>query len=122
MIRQKKPVIIYFYGGSFENGHGTAELYQPAHLVQNNDIIVITCNYRLGALGYLDWSYFNKGFHSNNGLSDQINVMNWVHQFIESFGGDANNIYFNGSVCRQYEHFIYLKYLTLSHTSIKSFY
>ena len=33
-------------------------------LVQNNDIIVITCNYRLGALGYLDWSYFNKDFHS----------------------------------------------------------
>lgn len=88
----KKPVIIYFYGGSFENGHGTAELYQPAHLVQNNDIIVITCNYRLGALGYLDWSYFNKDFHSNNGLSDQINVIKWVHQFIESFGGDANNI------------------------------
>ena len=40
MIRRKKPVIIYFYGGSFENGHGTTELYQPAHLVQNNDIIV----------------------------------------------------------------------------------
>ncbi len=74
MIRRSKLVIIYFYGGSFENGHGTAELYQPAHLEQNNDIIVITCNYRLGALGYLDWSYFNKDFHSNNGLSDQINV------------------------------------------------
>ncbi len=58
--------------------------HQPAHLVQNNDIIVITCNYRLGALGYLDWSYFNKDFHSNNGLSDQINVIKWVHQFIDS--------------------------------------
>ncbi|MDN8991476.1 carboxylesterase family protein, partial [Staphylococcus aureus] len=76
----------------FENGHGSAELYQPAHLVKNNDVIVITCNYRLGALGYLDWSYFNSEFNSNNGISDQINVIKWVHLFIESFGGNPNNV------------------------------
>ncbi|GJF59328.1 carboxylesterase family protein [Staphylococcus argenteus] len=90
--KTNKPVIIYFYGGSFENGHGSAELYRPTHLVKNNDVIVITCNYRLGALGYLDWSYFNKDFHSNNGLSDQINVIKWVHLFIECFGGNPNNV------------------------------
>ncbi|WP_263974082.1 carboxylesterase family protein [Staphylococcus aureus] len=66
MIRRRNLSSFIFMVVVFENGHGTTELYQPAHLVQNNDIIVITCNYRLGALGYLDWSYFNKDFHSNN--------------------------------------------------------
>lgn len=87
-----KPVIIYFYGGGFVNGHGSAELYTPESIVQQHDVIVITFNYRLGALGFLDWSYFNKELDKNNGLSDQINVLKWVQNYIESFGGDPQNI------------------------------
>lgn len=70
-----KPVVIYFYGGGFTQGHGTADLYNPYHLVEQEDIIVITFNYRLGALGYLDWSYFNNHYDYNNGMSDQINLL-----------------------------------------------
>lgn len=88
----KKPVIIYFYGGGFVNGHGSAELYTPEPIVQEHDVIVITFNYRLGALGFLDWSAFNAQFDYNNGLSDQINVLKWVHYYIEYFGGDPTNI------------------------------
>lgn len=87
-----KPVIIYFYGGGFINGHGTAELYNPQHLVEQEDVIVITFNYRLGAWGFLDWSYFDSTLDCNNGLSDQVSVLKWVHAFIEDFGGDPNNI------------------------------
>lgn len=87
-----KPVIIYFYGGGFVNGHGSAELYTPEAIVQQHDVIVITFNYRLGALGFLDWSYFNETFDKNNGLSDQINVLKWVHHYIESFGGNPHNV------------------------------
>lgn len=47
-----KPVIIYFYGGGFVNGHGSQELYTPEHIVARHDVIVITFNYRLGALGF----------------------------------------------------------------------
>ncbi|MBO1198535.1 carboxylesterase/lipase family protein [Staphylococcus simiae] len=90
--RTNKPVIIYFYGGSFVNGHGSAELYNPEHVVDNHDIIIITFNYRLGALGFLDWSHFDSAYHSNNGLSDQINVLKWVKRNIASFGGDPNNV------------------------------
>lgn len=86
------PVVIYFYGGSFLQGHGTAELYCPEHIVEQENIIVVTFNYRLGALGYLDWSYFNQHLNYNNGISDQINVLRWVHQYIEHFGGDSNNV------------------------------
>lgn len=87
-----KPVIIYFYGGGFINGHGTAELYTPEHIVEQEDVIVVTFNYRLGALGYLDWSYFNANYDKNNGLSDQLAALKWVHTFIDSFGGDPNNV------------------------------
>lgn len=87
-----KPVIIYFYGGSFVNGHGSAELYNPEHIVNNHDVIVITFNYRLGALGFLDWSLFDDSYNCNNGLSDQINVLKWVKRNIASFGGDPNNV------------------------------
>ncbi|RIL72499.1 carboxylesterase/lipase family protein [Staphylococcus devriesei] len=89
---KNKPVMIYFYGGGFINGHGSAELYTPEHIVQQHDVIVVTFNYRLGALGYLDWSYFNQSYQKNNGLSDQINVLKWVHRFIKDFGGDPHNI------------------------------
>ena len=78
--------------GSFLQGHGTAELYCPEHIVEQENIIVVTFNYRLGALGYLDWSYFNQHLNYNNGISDQINVLRWVHQYIEHFGGDSNNV------------------------------
>ena len=89
---KNKPVIIYFYGGGFVNGHGSQELYTPEHIVEQHDVIVITFNYRLGALGFLDWSYFNSDYNKNNGLSDQINALKWVHTFINYFGGDSNNI------------------------------
>ena len=52
----------------------------------------MTFNYRLGALGYLDWSYFNANYDKNNGLSDQLAALKWVHTFIDSFGGDPNNV------------------------------
>lgn len=44
----------------------------------------MTFNYRLGALGYLDWSYFNANYDKNNGLSDQLAALKWVHTFIDS--------------------------------------
>lgn len=90
--KSKKPVIIYFYGGGFVNGHGSAELYTPEHIVAQHDVIVITFNYRLGALGFLDWSYFNAQYDKNNGLSDQIALLKWVAHFIEYFDGDPNNV------------------------------
>lgn len=90
--KAKKPVIIYFYGGGFINGHGSAELYTPEHIVEQYDVIVITFNYRLGVLGFLDWSYFNAHYDKNNGLSDQIAVLKWVAHFIKYFGGDPDNV------------------------------
>ena len=43
-------------------------------------------------LGYLDWSYFNNHYDYNNGMSDQINLLKWVHDHIAYFGGNPQNI------------------------------
>ncbi|MFO3688735.1 carboxylesterase family protein [Staphylococcus felis] len=86
------PVIIYIYGGSFLNGHSAQDLYQPHEMVKQEDVIVVTLNYRIGALGFLDWSTMNSDWDKNNGLSDQICAIQWVHQYIEAFGGHPNHI------------------------------
>ncbi|UXR82430.1 carboxylesterase family protein [Staphylococcus sp. IVB6214] len=86
------PVLLYFYAGSFVNGHSAQDLYQPEAIVEQQPVIVVTCNYRLGALGFLDWSVINATWNSNNGLSDQICALRWVHQHIHAFGGDPTRI------------------------------
>ena len=83
---------MFILRGGFTQGHGTADLYNPYHIVEHEDIIVITFNYRLGALGFLDWSALDPQFDYNNGLSDQMNALKWVHHYIEYFGGDPNNV------------------------------
>ncbi|GEP84457.1 putative para-nitrobenzyl esterase chain A [Staphylococcus piscifermentans] len=86
------PVIIWFYGGGFLNGHGSAELYQPQHLAKTAHAIVITFNYRLGALGFTNWHLLNEDYDMNCGLSDQLAVLKWVQYFIPDFDGDKDNV------------------------------
>lgn len=86
------PVIIWFYGGGFLNGHGFAELYQPQHLAETAHAIVITFNYRLGALGFTNWHLLNEDYDMNCGLSDQLAVLKWVQYFIPDFDGDKDNV------------------------------
>lgn len=89
---QKLPVMIWFYGGGYINGHGSAELYNPQAFAEHAEIIVVTFNYRLGVLGYLNFQTISDHYDKNNGLSDQLAALQWVHHFIEDFGGDQHNI------------------------------
>lgn len=91
-FNQKLPVMIWFYGGGYLNGHGSAELYNPQAFAEHAQVIVITFNYRLGALGYLNFNAIHEDYDMNCGLSDQFAALLWVNQFIEAFGGDSNNI------------------------------
>lgn len=88
----KLPVMIWLYGGGYINGHGSAELYDPQTFAQQENVIVVTFNYRLGPLGYLNWKTLDPDLDGNCGLSDQYAVLQWVQQFIEAFGGDPNNV------------------------------
>ena len=89
----KRPVMVWIHGGGFLVGSGAAEMYDGATLSKNGDVVVVTINYRLGALGFL---YFDgikghqAGFDDNLGIRDQVAALQWVHDNIASFGGDPN--------------------------------
>jgi len=84
----KAPVMVWLHGGSHRVGAGW--LYDGASFAKNG-IVVVTVNYRLGALGYL--SHPSLGAKSGNyGLMDQVAALQWVKANIAQFGGDPANV------------------------------
>ncbi|KAI0011627.1 putative extracellular lipase [Xylariaceae sp. FL0662B] len=86
------PVGIYFHGGAFNRGNAAA--HDSASMVgwSTEPFIVVSCGYRVGALGFLPSKLSAEEGALNLGLKDQILVMEWVQENIEKFGGDANKI------------------------------
>ena len=85
---KKRPVMFWIHGGAFIMGGGIDTMYDGSALVRRGDVVVVTINYRLGAFGYL----YLPGVTANVGHLDQILALNWVHDNIELFGGDSNNV------------------------------
>ncbi|KAJ8666885.1 hypothetical protein QAD02_008547 [Eretmocerus hayati] len=82
-----KPVLVWIHGGSFKSGYGNSSLYGPDFFIEE-DIVVVTFNYRLGPLGFL---YVNHDDATGNaGLKDQNLVLRWVNENIIHFGGDPS--------------------------------
>ena len=79
-----RPVIVWIHGGGFTTGSGSMPWYDGTRLVERGDVVVVTINYRLGALGFSG--------RDNLGLRDQIVALHWVHEMIGSFGGDPDNV------------------------------
>src|ERR1700759_4969853 len=101
--RSKLPVFIWIHGGALVNGAGSD--YDPSVRVAENNIIVVTINYRLGSLGFLAASvlaapqanaFQNVGDAGNYGLMDQQFAMAWVQQNIAAFGGDPRTVTIGG--------------------------
>lgn len=92
-----KPILFYIHGGGFAWG-GTADpLYDGQFIVREHpEAVVVTTNYRLGALGLIDFSDVEGGedFPDAPYLSmlDLIQSLKWVQANAESFGGDPNNV------------------------------
>jgi para-nitrobenzyl esterase len=89
---QKKPVMVFFHGGGFTGGAG--DIYDADALARENDVIVVTVNYRLGALGFFAHPAIDAEHHTraNYGLMDQQESLRWVRDHIAAFGGDPANI------------------------------
>ncbi|ARJ04787.1 carboxylic ester hydrolase [Cnuibacter physcomitrellae] len=88
------PVMVWIHGGAYFAGSSAQALYDPAHLVAEG-VVVVTVNYRLGALGFLDLSSLSSGaatFDSNPGLRDQLAALRWVQDEIAAFGGDPGDV------------------------------
>lgn len=93
----KKPVMVWIYGGGFEVGGTTDPQYDGHNFVKENpDVILVTIAYRVSFFGFLHLSHLPDGKDyedaSNLGLMDQIMALKWVHENIEGFGGDPDNV------------------------------
>ena len=88
----KLPVGIYIHGGAFNRG--TSKMHDSASMVGWSDepFIIVSFNYRIGALGFLNSALTEKEGILNVGLKDQILLMEWVQDNIETFGGDPDNV------------------------------
>ena len=80
---QSLPVLVWIHGGAYTNGAGSVAWYHGSSLASRG-CIVVTINYRLGALGFLG--------DENYGILDMLSALRWVQRNIASFGGNANNV------------------------------
>ncbi|MFP6809148.1 MAG: carboxylesterase/lipase family protein [Pseudomonadales bacterium] len=90
-----RPVMFWIHGGGFTIGSGSGGLYDGSFLAQEGDVVVVTINYRMGALGFMNLNDATNGkipATGNEGLLDQIAALSWVQENIEAFGGDKNNV------------------------------
>lgn len=85
-----RPVLFWIHGGGHEMGTGTDQAGDGAAFARSHGIVVVTFNYRLGALGYLDVP--GERPTGALGLHDQIAALRWTHENIAAFGGDPGRI------------------------------
>jgi len=81
------PVLVWIHGGGFTAGAGA--WYRPEYLLDYN-LVVVSINYRLGALGFL--SLESPSVSGNQGLRDQALALEWVQINIAAFGGDPTRV------------------------------
>ncbi len=87
-----KPVMVWIFGGAFVSGDAGIDLYDGRRLALRENVIVISFNFRINALGFLDFSSVIPEAESNVGLRDQVLALKWIYENIEAFGGDRENI------------------------------
>lgn len=88
---KRRPVFVWMHGGGFTTGSGAQVMYDGAAMASRGDVVVVTTNYRLGALGFANLGELLGGAHdttANNGVRDQIAALRWVRDNIDGFGGD----------------------------------
>ncbi len=89
------PVMVFVHGGAYSVGSAQEVRKQGEGLVRRGGVIFVNFNYRLGALGYLDFTELStraRRFDSNLGLRDQVAALGWVHDNIALFGGDPSRV------------------------------
>jgi para-nitrobenzyl esterase len=91
---RKRPVLFWIHGGGYRTGQGAIPWYAGGRFAEQGDIVVVSINYRLGALGFTDLTHLGPEYATSgvNGLLDQITALEWVAANIERFGGDPEKI------------------------------
>ncbi|MFB2582305.1 carboxylesterase/lipase family protein [Herbiconiux sp. P15] len=94
------PVMVWVHGGAYVAGSSAQPLFDARLLAAEGDVVVVTLNYRLGALGFLDFSSFSgdagasaeAALEANTGLHDILAALTWVQREIAAFGGDPGTV------------------------------
>ncbi|XP_055850888.1 esterase FE4-like [Episyrphus balteatus] len=90
----KKPVIVHIHGGANYFGSSDSETEVGPEYLMDSNIVLVTINYRLGALGFL--SMKTKEAPGNYGYLDQVMALQWVKDNIVSFGGNPDSVTISG--------------------------
>lgn len=90
----RRPVLVWLHGGAFTSGAGSLPVFDGATLARRGGVVVVTVNYRLGALGFLAHPdrFANGEVAANFGLLDQIAALAWVREHAERLGGDPGRV------------------------------
>ncbi len=90
----RRPVMVYIHGGAYSSGSGSNPLYDGRRLATRGDVVVVTLNHRLSALGYLYLSRLDGRFpdSGNVGQLDLVLALQWVRDNIAGFGGDPGKV------------------------------
>lgn len=90
----KRPVMVWLHGGGFSSGSANEAQTNGRNLAEKEDVVVVTVNHRLGAAGYLNLSAYGEKYadSANVGMWDVIYALQWIHDNIEAFGGDPDNV------------------------------
>jgi para-nitrobenzyl esterase len=89
----KRATLVWIHGGGFRWGGTSPAVYDGSSFARD-DLVMVSINYRLGALGflYLDEFFGDVSGSGNAGLVDQMCALEWVRENIDRFGGDSSNV------------------------------
>lgn len=92
---ERRPVLVYLFGGSFEMGSGSTKIYDGEEMAKKG-LVVVTVNYRVGVFGFFAHPGLTResgrGASGNYGIMDQIAALKWIRDNIAGFGGDPGNV------------------------------
>ncbi len=92
--RGKRAVLFCIHGGGFTSGTGNNPVFDGGNLARRYNVVVVTVNHRLGALGFLNLGEFAPEFAQSGvvGMMDLVAALQWVRGNIENFGGDPGRV------------------------------
>ena len=92
---EKRPVMVWIYGGGYTSGSGSQAMYDGEALAKKG-VVIVTLNYRLGALGFFSYPELTRESDrrgaANFGVMDSIAALQWVQKNIAAFGGDPKRV------------------------------
>jgi para-nitrobenzyl esterase len=91
----RRPVLVWIHGGAFNIGSGSQLPYDGKKLASRGNAVIVTINYRLGPLGFLNLNEVTGGkipATGNEGLLDQMAALGWLRDNIAAFGGNPDNV------------------------------